>query len=79
MNQVLIENIEQLAPIVYTPTVGVVCQRFGSYFRRARGMYFTSQDRDQVCEYAQLYFNPPRQRAAMVNADEQHGVSLAPR
>jgi len=43
--QVLIDNLERLAPFVYTPTVGQVCQRFGSYFRRARGMYFSAQDR----------------------------------
>lgn len=43
--RLLIDNLEEFAPIVYTPTVGLVCQRFGSYFRRARGMYFSAQDR----------------------------------
>jgi hypothetical protein len=33
----LIDNIEEMAPIVYTPTVGKVCQRFGNLFRRTRG------------------------------------------
>ena len=43
--RVLMDNLEALAPFVYTPTVGQVCLRFGSYFRRARGMYFSSGDR----------------------------------
>ena len=31
--RILIDNIERLAPCVYTPTVGVLCQFFGKYVR----------------------------------------------
>ena len=41
----LIENISEMAPLVYTPTVGLVCQQFGSQFRRCRGMFLTGDDR----------------------------------
>jgi malate dehydrogenase (oxaloacetate-decarboxylating)(NADP+) len=44
-HRVLSDNIAELAPLVYTPTVGVVCQQFGAQFRRARGMYFSREDR----------------------------------
>ena len=44
-HRVLLDNIEKLAPIVYTPTVGKVCLEFGNRFRRPRGMYFSSADR----------------------------------
>ena len=44
-HRVLADNIEVLAPLVYTPTVGHVCETFGKQFRRARGMYFSVQDR----------------------------------
>jgi malate dehydrogenase (decarboxylating) len=41
----LIDHIEQLAPIIYTPTVGEACQHFSGLFRRSRGMYFSYADR----------------------------------
>ncbi len=44
-HRLLVEYIEELAPIVYTPTVGEVCQHFGIQFNRSRGMYFSTNDR----------------------------------
>lgn len=46
--QVLIDNIEEYAPIVYTPTVGLVCQNYSGLFRRPRGMYFSAEDRGEM-------------------------------
>ncbi len=40
----LSNHIEQLAKIIYTPTVGLACQEFSHIFRRTRGMYFSSED-----------------------------------
>jgi len=44
-HRVLVDNVEELAPLIYTPTVGHVCQQFGDQFRRSRGMYFSREDR----------------------------------
>jgi len=44
-HRLLVDYIEELAPIVYTPIVGEVCQKFGSQFSRSRGMYFSTADR----------------------------------
>ncbi|CAE7936552.1 malA [Symbiodinium sp. KB8] len=46
--KVLMDNIELMAPVVYTPVVGQVCQKFGSHFRRTRGMYFSSEDKGNM-------------------------------
>eukprot|EP00937_MAST-01D_sp_MAST-1D-sp2_P001232 g1232.t1 len=54
--RVLQDNIAELAPVVYTPTVGEVCQKFGQNFQRTRGMYFSGLDRGHM---AQMMFNWP--------------------
>ena len=48
--RVVIEKIEEMMPIVYTPTVGQACQEYGHILRRPRGIFISTKDRGRVVD-----------------------------
>lgn len=56
-HRILVDHIDEMAPLIYTPTVGNACLEFGIRWRRSRGMYFTEEDRGHM---AAMVYNWPR-------------------
>ena len=48
--RVLCDNIDEMQPLVYTPTVGLACQKFGLVFQRPRGIFIGANDCGRIAE-----------------------------
>jgi malate dehydrogenase (oxaloacetate-decarboxylating) len=60
--RLLLDRVEEMTPIVYTPTVGLACQQFSHIYRRPRGLFISYPQRDKIAE---ILRNRPHQDVAV--------------
>src|SRR5246500_3688892 len=56
--RLLLDHIEEMTPIVYTPTVGLACQEFSHIYRRPRGMFISYPQRESIASLLRNRPNP---------------------
>src|SRR5210317_1054417 len=72
--RVVMNNIEEMMPILYTPTVGKACQEFQHIYRSPRGFYVSLDDRGKVREMLQNW--PHKEARIIVFTDGERILGL---
>ena len=72
--RVVINHIEEIMPLIYTPTVGKACQHFSHIYRRPRGLYISLQERGRVKEILGNW--PHREARVIVVTDGERILGL---
>ncbi len=67
----VVKHLEEMVPIIYTPTVGEACQKYSHLFHRARGLYITPQNVDKMHQMMEHF---PSHNIQMIVATDNEGI-----
>lgn len=67
----LLEHLEEMIPIVYTPTVGLACQKFSHIFRFTRGVFLSP---DNIDEVDKIFQSLPHKEVEMIVVTDSEGI-----
>jgi malate dehydrogenase (oxaloacetate-decarboxylating) len=51
--KLVVGHLQEIMPLIYTPTVGQACQQFSKIYRRKRGLFISWPDRDRIDDILQ--------------------------
>ncbi|MGD8176595.1 NAD-dependent malic enzyme [Marinimicrobium sp. ARAG 43.8] len=61
--RLVVDHLEEVMPLIYTPTVGVACQQFSKIYRRKRGLFISYPDRERLDDMLQ---NATKQKVKVI-------------
>ncbi len=72
--RVVIDHIDELMPIIYTPVVGAACQLYAHLYRRSRGLFITKREKGRIREILRGW--PQKDVQVIVVTDGQRILGL---